>query len=33
MDMAIKVQILDEALFISHSANNIAKGMNPAIGK
>ena len=31
MDMATQVQILDEAVCISYSANTIVKGMNPTI--
>ena len=31
MDMATRVQILDEAVCISHSANTLEKVMNPNI--
>ena len=31
MDMAIGVQILDEAISISHSANSLGKSINPTI--
>ena len=31
MDMAIQVQILNEAICISYSANTLGKGMNPII--
>ena len=31
MDLATRVQILDEAVCISHSANILEKGMNPTI--
>ena len=31
MDMVIWVQILDQAVCISHSANTFGKGMNPII--
>ena len=31
MDMAIRVQILDETDCISHSTNTFGKGMNPII--
>ena len=31
MDMVTQVQILDIAVFISHSANSLGKGMNPTI--
>ena len=31
MDMATRVQILDEADCISHSTNTLGKGMNPII--
>ena len=31
MDMATRIQILDMADFISHSANTLGKGMNPTI--
>ena len=31
MNMAIRVQILDEAVCISHSANTLGKGMNQTI--
>ena len=31
MDTATQVQILDETDCISHSTNNLGKGMNPAI--
>ena len=30
-DMATQVQILNEAVYISHSANTIGKGINPTI--
>ena len=38
MDTAIRVQILDESVCISHCVNNIGKGMNtttfpPAMGE
>ena len=29
--MAIRVQIMDEALFISHNAKTLEKGCNPTI--
>ena len=31
MDAIIRVQILDEAVCISHSSNILGKGMNPSI--
>ena len=31
MDTVTQVQILDEAVWISHSANTLEKGMNPTI--
>ena len=31
MDMATQVQILDEAVCISHSVNILGKGINPII--
>ena len=31
MDMAMRVQILDETDSISHSTNTLGKGMNPII--
>ena len=31
MDMASRVQILNEAVCISYSANTLQKGMNPII--
>ena len=31
MDSSIRVQFLDEAVGISHSANTLGKGMNPYI--
>ena len=31
MDMATRVQILDQADCISHSTNTLGKGMNPII--
>ena len=31
MDTATRVQILDEADYISHSTNTLGKGMNPII--
>ena len=31
MDTAIRVQILDETDYISHSTNTLGKGMNPII--
>ena len=31
MDMATRVQILDETDYISHSTNALGKGMNPII--
>ncbi len=31
MDMATRVQILDETDCISHSTNTLGKGMNPVI--
>ena len=31
MDMANKIQILDEAVCISHSGNTFRKDMNPVI--
>ena len=31
MDPATRVQILDEADYISHSTNTLGKGMNPII--
>ena len=31
MDMAIRVQILDEADYISHNTETLVKGMNPII--
>ena len=31
MDTETQVQILDEAVYISHSANILRKGMNPTI--
>ena len=31
MDTTTRVQILDEAGFISHSTNTFGKGMNPII--
>ena len=31
MDMAAQVQILDETVCISHSANTLEKGMTPSI--
>ena len=31
MDMATQVQILDKAVYISHSANTLGEGMNPTI--
>ena len=31
MDTATQVQMLDEAVCISHSANILGKGMNPPI--
>ena len=31
MDIATRVQILDEAVCISHSTHNLGKGMNPII--
>ena len=31
MNFATKVQILNEAICISHSANTLEKGMNPTI--
>ena len=38
MDVAIRVQVLDEAVFISHSANNLGKSvyltsLSPAMDK
>ena len=33
MDMATQVQILAEAVYISHSANILGKGMHPTMGK
>ena len=29
MDTTTKVQILDDAVYIAHSANNLGKGINP----
>ena len=31
MDMAIRVQIIDETDCISHNTNTLGKGMNPII--
>ena len=31
MDTVTQIQIMDEAIFISHSANIIGKGINPTI--
>ena len=31
MEMATRVQMLDEAVCISHSTNTLDKGMNPTI--
>ena len=31
MDTATRVQILDEAVYISHCAITLGKGMNPAL--
>ena len=31
MDTVIRVQILDKAVYISHSTNTLGKGMNPTI--
>ena len=31
MDIATRVQILDEPVYISHSINTLGKGMNPTI--
>ena len=31
MDLSTRVQILDEALYISYTANTLGKSMNPTI--
>ena len=31
MNSAKRIQILDETVYISHSANTLGKGMNPII--
>ena len=31
MDMATQVQILNKAVYISHSTNTLGKGMNPIV--
>ena len=31
MNTAMQVQFLDKAVYISHSANTLRKGMNPTI--
>ena len=33
MDLAIRGQILKEAVCISYSTNTLEKGMNPTVGK